>query len=567
MTASFFRRAVTRATFRLRDTSPEPKRMTGVAGRAHRAERRRRALAAVLAVALAWPAAVPAQVNLPALGDAASEDFGVGSERRLGDQIMRDVWRDPAYIEDPQLDAYVQGLWQPLVEAAEKRGDVSPEARDRFAWEVFLVRDRSVNAFALPGGYVGVHLGLISLTDTRDELASVLAHELSHVTQRHIARSIANSQRQTLIGLAAMILGVLAASRSNSSGDAVGAIVSGGQAVAIQGQLNFSRDMEREADRVGFAVMTQAGFAPGGMAAMFEKMDGAFRLNDSNAFPYLRTHPLTVDRIGEARSRMGAAPIMPPPASRLEHAVMQGRARALMDPRSEALQRLQALDRPGDAGMSAAAVPERVTALVASALASNQLRDRPRAAAAAETALGLVRGSPRSDERAERAVRLLQAQLAIERGDAAVAGEILDAYATDRSRPLTMLRAQLAMVGTPPDGARLRASAGELQTLVALRPKDAGAWGTLAQLDDRLGQPVRSLRAQAESHYAQGDLTGAVDRLRAGRRLAREQPAGTDFIEASVIEARLRDIEGQRRQLAIELYGAGPDGEPRQPPP
>ena len=114
------------------------------------------------------------------------------------------------------------------------------------------MRDRSVNAFALPGGYVGVHLGLIAMTGTRDELASVLAHELSHVTQRHIARGIANSKRQSLIGLAAMILGVLAASRAGSADGANAAIV-GGQAAAIQGQLNFSRDMEREADRIGFA--------------------------------------------------------------------------------------------------------------------------------------------------------------------------------------------------------------------------------------------------------------------------------------------------------------------------
>ena len=125
------------------------------------------------------------------------------------------------------------------------------------------MRDKEVNAFALPGGYVGVNLGMIAMTSTRDELASVLAHEMSHITQRHIARSIGNAKRQTLMSLAAMLAGLVVASRAGSSGvDTAQVAVVGSQALAAQGQLNFSRDMEREADRVGYQVMTGAGFAP-----------------------------------------------------------------------------------------------------------------------------------------------------------------------------------------------------------------------------------------------------------------------------------------------------------------
>jgi hypothetical protein len=131
-------------------------------------------------------------VRLPALGESAAEDFGVGAERRLGEQIMGEIRRDPDYLDDPVLLEYLQSLWLPLVAAARQRGDVDVDTGNQFAWESFLVRDRSVNAFALPGGYVGVHLGLIAMTATRDELASVLAHELTHVTQRHIARGMAN---------------------------------------------------------------------------------------------------------------------------------------------------------------------------------------------------------------------------------------------------------------------------------------------------------------------------------------------------------------------------------------
>src|SRR5205085_9046906 len=118
--------------------------------------------------------------------------------------------------DDPILLEYVQGIFQPLLAAARQRGEIGPDIDQRFAWEPFLVRDRSVNAFALPGGYVGVHLGLIGLTSTRDELASVLAHEMSHVSQRHIARSITGDSKRSLVGLAALVLGMLAASRSRS---------------------------------------------------------------------------------------------------------------------------------------------------------------------------------------------------------------------------------------------------------------------------------------------------------------------------------------------------------------
>ena len=272
-----------------------------------------RVLALSLALGLpAAPAFVPqaaAQSQLPALGDSVAGEFSVATERQLGDRIMAQIRRDPLYLDDPLLGDYLQSVWQALLGAARARGELSPELEDRFAWQAFLVQDRTVNAFALPGGYVGVHLGLLATTATRDEFASVLAHELSHVTQRHIARSIAQSKQQSMLAVASMIIGMIAASRSP---EAANALMVGGQAAALQGQLNFSRDMEREADRIGYGVLEQAGFSPAGMASMFERLQQTSRLNDSGAYPYLRTHPLTSERIGEARaraqSRTGTAP-------------------------------------------------------------------------------------------------------------------------------------------------------------------------------------------------------------------------------------------------------------------
>ena len=491
-----------------------------------------------------------AQNRLPALGDATSAELSVVSERRLGDRIMRDIRRDPAYMDDPALLAYVQSLWEPLLGASRSRGDLPAELSDHFSWEPFLVRDRSVNAFALPGGFIGVHLGLIAMTSTRDELASVLAHEMSHVTQRHIARMIGNSQRTSLIGLAGIILGILAASRSP---EAANALITGGQAVTAQGQLNFSRDMEREADRVGYGVLVGAGFQSAGMAGMFEKLANASRLNDSNNFPYLRSHPLTTERIGEARARLGVgAAGNGKTKGPLEHAVMRGRARVLMDVRAEALGRIGASEAEPTPDNTA----EHLTAQYAVALTATRQKDWVRADAAIKAATALAQSEPG----AARQVTLLRAESLIERGEVQRAGEVLAAFAGDSSRPVRLLRARQALMNGVAR-TELQRSADDLQTWVALYPQDALAWDYAAQSWDKLGQPLRAVRAQAEARVAIGDLEGAVDRLRSGQRLARQNPAARDSVEASVIEARLRDVEGRRRRELIEERGD------REPPP
>jgi beta-barrel assembly-enhancing protease len=536
-------------------------------------------LCAGLPAQTAW-----AQVRLPALGEAAGEEFSLGTERNLGEQIMREIRRDPDYLDDPPLLEYLQSVWKPLVEAARQRGEITADTAQLLAWEVFLVRDRSVNAFALPGGYVGVHLGLIAVTASSDELAAVLAHELSHVTQRHIARSIVNTQRTTLLSLAGLILGVLAASRAGSS-DATQAAVVGAQAAAAQSQLNYSRDMEREADRVGFGVLTDAGYAPQGMAGMFEKMENANRMNDSGAFPYLRSHPLTVERISEARSRLalaaGAAP-----ADNLQHGLMGARARVLMDTSTDGLRRQQQrLAGAVPSGMpAAAALNEQLVALYGGALAAALLRDQANAEAAVAKALELLGGRSKPAPAVERDFKLLQAQLWLQGGAAARAIQLLDSPPMQPpTRPTMLLRAQAALVlwqgvvatadpqcAGPPSpappaavvvcGARdqalklLRQSAEALQSWLSIHASDPLAWGLLAQAEEVQGQRLRAMRAQAEARAALGDLNGAVDRLRAAQALVRSG-AANDFIEASVIDARLRQLEGMRRQLAADMRG------------
>ena len=515
----------------------------------------RKALPALLALALATaPVQAPlAQVRLPALGEAAAEDFSVGTERRIGEQIMREIRRDPAYLDDPVLQEYLQSIWQPLLAAARARGDIEPDVNQLFAWEAFLVRDRSVNAFALPGGFIGVHLGLISLTVSTDELASVMAHELSHVTQRHIARGLVNSQRMSMVGLAALLLGVLAASRGGGT-DMANAAIMGGQGVAAQGQLNFSRDMEREADRLGYGILGAAGFSTLGMATMFEKLDSANRINDSGSFPYLRSHPLTVERMSEARSRaiFGSAGNPSPP---LRHALMQMRARVLADTDPNTLRRLQ----QQAAGVPGAPLRERLAAAYAGALAAMLLRDNATAERLAASGLALAAESGAQREpQAERVLQLLQAQLRLERGEPAAALQALDALSADpRGRAAMLLRGQALLELQRKDGSAgtaLRELTETLQTWVADHPLDATAWALLSNTAEAIGLKLRSLRAAAEAQAASGDLNGAIDRLRAAQQAARGA-AGRDFIEASVIDARLRDLQNQRRQLILEAKG------------
>ena len=530
----------------------------------------RRHLAATLSALLLLPTLsalhLPAyaQVRLPSLGESASRDLSVGAERRLGEQIMREARRDPEFLDDPVLQEYLLSIWQPLVAAARQVGNIDADTENAFAWEAFLVKDRSVNAFALPGGFVGAHLGLIAITTTRDQFASVLAHELSHVTQRHIARSIAPQQQASMVAIAALLLGIIAASRTNNP-DVANAAIMGGQGAAIQSQLNFSRDMEREADRIGYGLLGSAGFAPAGQAAMFDKMDIAMRLNDSGGFPYLRSHPLTVDRISEARSRtlLGDSRLSAPT---LQHALMQMRSRVLMDDSVQALQRL-------NGNSSSPLLAERVAALYGGALAASMTKDHARAERQAALALQLAAGATPREPQAERVLRLLQAQVLLNAGDAAGALQSLDMLpGAAAERPPMLLRAQaaLALQRSAPEAAKepLRSSTENLQVWVAEQPHDAAAWELLAAPSQAQGLKLRSMRADAEARAVLGDLTGAIDRLRAAQAASRTA-GGQDFIEGSIIDARLRQFTNQRRQLALELRGEnrGRPAPGEEPPP
>ena len=476
----------------------------------------------------------PAGAQLPALGD--SSDMNVGAERKLGDRIARELYRDPDYLDDPVLVEYVQSIWQSLLAAARARGELTPELDERFAWEVLLGKDRSINAFSLPGGWLGLHLGLISVTSSRDEIAAVLAHELTHVTQRHISRIITQQNRQGPLMIGAMILGALAASKSP---EAANAVIVGGQALAAQSQLNFSRDMEREADRIGLGVMTQAGFQPQAFVTMFDKLQQAGRLNDNGNFPYLRSHPLTTERIAEMQSRQSLDRAAPPARLTLEHVMIVARARVFSYPGVDGLRSY--VNEAGGTDLANASMARQAGVFYGAALASSRLRDR----AAAASWLARLTDVSRGDPKAARLARLLAAEIALDAGNAAAAGQLVD-IAGDR-RPELMLGAQ----------ARLRAgraaeSSQHLQTWVTLHPRDGGAWQLLASAYAAHGEALRSIRAEAEVQVAHLDYAAAVDRFKAAQDLVRKDGAAGDHIEASIIDTRSRAVQSLLREQALE---------------
>lgn len=489
---------------------------------------------------------------LPLLGDGS--EIASGAERRLGDRIARELYRDPDFIDDPVLSDYIQGVWQPLLATAKARGDLTPELNERFAWRIILGRDRSVNAFALPGGYLGVHLGLLAVVNSRSELASVLGHEMSHVTQRHIARLMAKSSQQTPWMIGAMILGALAASKNTDAGNA---LIIGGQALSAQSQLNFSRDMEREADRIGFGVMTQAGFEAQGFVTMFDKLQQASRLNDNGAYPYLRTHPLTTERIADMQSRVPfGTPHSGTDTPTMPHAMLTARARVLSNPGADDLRAWQT--QADDAALANQTAAAQAGVLYGASLAASRLRD----ADVARRQFSRLQKLVATDQEAALQARWLGIEIALATHDLShlpvlALGDSIGTNQSDKAtmrRPELLLQGQLAMQAGMPDA--LSTAAQRLQTWVAARPLDALAWQSLASIYAAQNQSLRALRAEAEARVAHLDYAGALDRLKGAQDRLRaaggEAMSSSDHIDASIIDTRLRQIEALLKEQALE---------------
>ena len=251
------------------------------------------ALLVVMACLVVTSGAGADDIQIPDMGSPADAVLSKSEEARFGRAIMADIRRRGGVVEDPLVTEYVNEIGR----------RISAQSNDgSHSFEFFVIEDERINAFALPGGYIGVHSGLIEATRNEDELAGVLAHEVAHVTQRHIARAIHANQRQGLLTTAMMLGAIILGATSGA--EAFGAGMAIAQGTAAQQQINFTRTNEHEADRIGIGSLADAGYDPHGMASFFEVMA---RLQPSSiemrAPEFLSTHPVTTDRIAEARAR------------------------------------------------------------------------------------------------------------------------------------------------------------------------------------------------------------------------------------------------------------------------
>jgi predicted Zn-dependent protease len=487
--------------------------------------------------------------RLPRIGDGA--EMGLGQERRIGDSIAKEIYKDPDFVDDPILLEYVQSIWNKLIEAAKFRGDISAEMQERFSWEVLLIKDPSINAFALPGGYMGVHLGLIAVVSSPDELASVLGHELSHITQRHISRMFTQQAQQTPLLIGAMLLGILAAGKNPNAG---GALMVGGQAAATQSQLNFSRDMEREADRLGYGVMTQAGYQGAGFVSMFQKLQNASRLNDNGSYPYLRSHPLTTERIADMQSR--ELDINKEPAQAIDlwaeclHSMMAARSRVLVQHDSQGLQIIldlaaQPLSHP------APKLAQQMGQLYAGTLAALKLR-RP---SVAQKMLNQLNGliAPTQNALLIHQWTQLKAELSLAQNAPLASVALLEGLSPNRATTLGLSQSRLA-TEIPVQISQAKET---LTLWVQNHPQDIQAWELLSQAQGQSADPIASIRSLAESFALKFDYSAAIDRLRAAQsKIKQLQSNGVlsraQEMQASIVDARLRALLELRKAETLE---------------
>ncbi|MBT5861413.1 MAG: M48 family metalloprotease [Woeseiaceae bacterium] len=252
-------------------------------------------LLAVISCSLVFVSGAGADdIQLPDLGSPADTVLSQNDEAQIGSAIMRDIRNSGQVVEDPLVTEYINQIGNKIA-AQTNNGD--------YDFTFFVIKDSRINAFALPGGYIGIHTGLLEATRSEDELAGVLAHEVAHVTQRHIARAIHASSKQSILSTAIMLGAVLAGAASGSS-DVMQAGMAVAQGTAMQQQINFTRSNEHEADRIGISALAGAGFDPYGMASFFNVLSRQTTRAPNERIPeFLMTHPVTSSRIAEARDR------------------------------------------------------------------------------------------------------------------------------------------------------------------------------------------------------------------------------------------------------------------------
>jgi predicted Zn-dependent protease len=471
-------------------------------------------------VAVASVAGASDSVRLPDLGGTSTRVMSPEEAERFPHEFEQYMRANEVLVEDPLIREYFSDMGFRLV-------SYSDSAEDPFHF--FVLRDGSINAFAAPAGVIALHSGLILAARDEHEVAGVVAHEIAHITQDHLARGLENQQQVSFpMMLAAMGLAI-AAGAAGAEGDAAQAILMGGMSLAQQFQINHTRQAEAEADRIGIRLLARGGYEPEGMTRFFERLNMITRAMGEGPPEYLRTHPLTVNRIAEARTR----------AEQLEPRVVregsdfhfvQSRLRAeIVDPVDAEAWFTARLG--GDSG--------RPEPAMRYGLALTYLKDRRLDQAREHTEWLLARDPDRQ------LFQLLEADLLLAEGRVEDSLDILESlylqYAGNRL--VTTQYARTLMHER--DAARAQRATEVLRNYLQDHPDDVRMTELYARAADRAGESVRAAEALAESYYMRGGLIAAITQLeRVNER------SDLDYYQRSRITARLNQLRAERLRLS-----------------
>ncbi|APG02500.1 peptidase M48 [Luteibacter rhizovicinus DSM 16549] len=489
-------------------------------------------------------------VRLPDLGSSAAGLLSPREANEYGAQMLRQMHTLNLTVDDALVDQYINDLGYRLVAASDR-------PKDHF--QFFIVNDSQINAFAAPGGYIGVNAGLIDITTSESELAGVIAHEIGHITQNHLYRAFEDSKKNAPL-MALVLLGAIAAGAGGGAGDAAPAVLMGGQGLIMQRQINFTRKDEIEADRTGIQTLANAGYDPEAMAEFFGRMQDTLRVGeDEEAAPsLLLTHPVTLERISDAKARARVITERnagKPRQPTLDKASWEkSTAPVLYVKDNTQLAPNRSKIAPDSAGDTYALMRERIRVLsgdarkLADIYATNLKRkDFDTAANRYGYAIALIRSG-----HGMQAVEQIQPLLVSQPASVVLRLALADAYVEAGRHGDAMAIYKTLHENSPRNGAvtlgyaRALTDTGradESRTAATLlRPMlddsdDPEIFRTFARASERSGDSVRAAEAYADSAYLAGRPFDAMEQLR--RLLKRDD---LDYYQRSRIQARISDL-------------------------
>ncbi|MGD8265532.1 MAG: M48 family metalloprotease [Chromatiales bacterium] len=474
-----------------------------------------RLLCALLLYAWTIQPALALDLSLPDMGNSSGSHLGTNLEAKLGRAFMRYVRAHSDVVDDPLIGSYLESVGNKLARHSDTRGR---------NLTFFAVEDPSINAFAGPDGYIGVHTGLILEAETESELAAVMAHEIAHVGQRHLARMI-EATNQMSLPMAGLLLAAIALGAAGAGSLAAAAAV-GSQAALVQKQINFTRANEREADNIGIRILARSEYDPRAMASFFDKLGRSSRTGAVTVPEFLQTHPVSSDRIAEALGRSEKYPLNMAPEDLRFHLVRATLRSKQFGSSRAAIRHFESTLKEGRYRNEEAERYGYVQALF-----------RGRQYGKAMQELNKLLGKRPRDPY----YRVTRARIALAQGNKSLAISSVNNMDTSRigSHAGSLLKAEVMLQARQPASAyRI------LNKLSKSHSDDAHVMRLLGRAAAGSGKTAESHRALAEYHYLNGELDAAVKQL----GIALRTP-GLGFHEKSKLEARLREIDTEIRAI------------------